>query len=63
MGHWKGVCRPWGGPVELFDLQADVGERQNVAGSHPDVVAKVRAVLKEAHEPSPLWKVRDAKQR
>lgn len=30
--------------LELFDLESDVGESQNVAGDHPDVVARLAAL-------------------
>jgi uncharacterized sulfatase len=33
-------------PMSLFDLRNDPGEQQNVAGAHPDVVAR----LKERHD-------------
>lgn len=29
-------------PVELYDLNADIGERQNVAAAHPDIVERLR---------------------
>ena len=56
LGDWKGVVRPFGGNLELYDLRTDLGERHDVAAAHPDVVARIRAILKEAHVPSPLWK-------
>jgi arylsulfatase A-like enzyme len=57
MGDWKGVARPFGGAIELYDLKNDPGETRDLAGSQPDVVARIRAALKEAHVPSPLWKL------
>lgn len=27
----------------LFDLEADPGEQQNIAGQHPDIVADLKA--------------------
>lgn len=57
MGDWKGVCRPFWGEVELYDLKRDLGETHDVAARHPEVVARIRAAMKEAHVPSPLWKV------
>ena len=59
MGRWKGVVKPLGGSrVELFDLQTDISETKNVAAENEDIVKKIRAAIKEAHVPSPLWKVR-----
>ena len=39
-GDWKAVRLKPDGPIELYDLRADVGEQQNVAGRTPDLVAK-----------------------
>lgn len=53
MGSWKGVR--FGGtkePVELYDLDADIGETRNVANGHPDVVAKITAIMEEARSNS-----------
>jgi hypothetical protein len=58
MGNWKGVLRPFGSQnVELYDLSRDPEERRDVAAGHPDVVASIIAAAREAHVPSPLWKV------
>jgi uncharacterized sulfatase len=61
MGNWKGVSKPFGGDIELFDLQSDIGEQNNVAARHAEIVEKMRAAIKEAHIPSPLWKVSASK--
>jgi arylsulfatase A-like enzyme len=53
MGRWKGVR--FGGtaePVELYDLGADPGESNNVAAAHPDIVEKLRDIMKAAREGS-----------
>jgi arylsulfatase A-like enzyme len=57
MGDWKGVALPFGGAIELYNLKEDPGEQRNVAGRHPEVVARIRAAMKEAHTPSPLWQL------
>ena len=61
LGSWKGVCKPLGGNVELYDLRTDPGEQKNVAADHPDLVARVRDTLKTAHTPSPHWQIAPAK--
>ena len=59
MGDWKGVRLT--GPVgsesltELYDLASDPAELRDVAGSHPDVVAQLVQVMREAHAPSELF--------
>ncbi len=35
------------GPVELYDLQGDLGQRQNVAGAHTQRVAAMQALLQQ----------------
>ncbi|MFJ4681333.1 arylsulfatase [Kitasatospora sp. NPDC088783] len=46
-GRWKGV-RPAGGPVELYDVFADIGERSDVATAHPDLVGQAERLLADA---------------
>ena len=46
MGSWKGLR--FGGtkePLELYDLNADIGETHNVAADHPDVVKRITAIM------------------
>ena len=35
MGHWKGVRLDPKQPLELYDLNADLGEQTDVAAQHP----------------------------
>jgi uncharacterized sulfatase len=54
VGDWKAVRPQGGGPLELYDLSRDIGESKNVAAEHPDVVAKIEAILKTCRtEPRP----------
>lgn len=53
MGTWKGVRTRAGTPIELYDLRQDIGEKNNVAVAHPDIVAKIDKVMVAAHVDSP----------
>jgi arylsulfatase A-like enzyme len=53
-GRWKGV-RANRGPLELYDLQQDLGEQHDLAGDHPDDVRRLAALLDAAHVESPDW--------
>jgi len=50
MGDWK-AYRQAGEPLELFNLAKDPSEKRDLAESKPDLVAKMEAVIKEAHQP------------
>jgi len=41
--------------VELYNLQSDFREINNVADKNPTIVNKMIKLMKEAHEPSPFW--------
>ena len=56
MGKWKAVRNAHDKPLELYNLEAEIGEAHDVAEKHPDVVARMHAILKEAHVPSAIWK-------
>jgi len=39
------------GGVELYDLESDIGEKENVAGEHPEIVAKLLALARSFRMP------------
>ncbi len=45
MGVWKGVRLNPGVPVELYDLSRDIGEKENVASQHPEIVREIAALM------------------
>jgi arylsulfatase A-like enzyme len=53
-GKWK-VIRPSGKPIQLYDLEADVSEKNNLAKQHPERVAEFAAALEQARTPSRSW--------
>ncbi len=54
LGEWKAV-RKWGDPLELYNLSDDIGEENDVAMEHPDLVAKFEAMMIEIRTPSRYW--------
>lgn len=52
MGKWKGIKQNVGknsdAPLELYDLEADIGESKNLAAKHPEVAAKIERIMLEA---------------
>lgn len=55
MGEWKAVRLAPGKPLELYNLVRDIGETENVAGGHPDVVARIEECLNTARTKSEIW--------
>ena len=55
-GKWKAIREPmFTGEIQLYNLEEDIDESENVADQHPEVVEAMRQMMEEAHEPSPLW--------
>jgi arylsulfatase A-like enzyme len=55
--RWKAIRQPMAtGEAELYDLQRDLSERQNVAEAHPEVVRQMEDVMRKSHTPSSRWK-------
>jgi len=55
LGRWKAVRLKPAGKLELYDLQTDLGEKNNIADRHPDVVAKMEQYLTTARTESKFW--------
>jgi len=57
MGKWKAVRQNVDAPIELYDLSTDLGETNDIAAQHPEVVERVRVLLKTARTDSEDWPV------
>ena len=58
IGKWKGIRSVKNGKIiELYDLEADIGETANVAASHPNVVNRIAAYMDKAVTPHPRYEV------
>ncbi len=61
MGKWKAIRmklhkKSDSAPIELYDLSKDLEEQSNVAAKYPEVVEKMKQLMKEAHTPNPNFK-------
>ena len=56
-GAWKAIQQPMDSSVRLYDLSKDLGEEHDVAAQHPDVVARLKAMMKAAYTPHPNGKM------
>ena len=58
-GNWKAVRNKVADKFELYDLSKDIGEEHNVAAEHPEVMAKIDAICREAHTPERKYEPAD----
>ena len=54
-GRWKWLRDLAAGTESLYDLAADPAEATDLAGEHPDVVARLRGYAAEAHVPHAVY--------
>ncbi len=59
MGKWKGVVYDAGlqqqQPLQLFDLEKDPFEKNDIAAQYPKVVAEIKAIIEREHRPVKDW--------
>ncbi len=62
MGNWKAtrqnMIREGNMEIELYDLSHDIGEEKNVAAEHPDVIARMTEIMKDARVPAEKFRFR-----
>jgi len=65
MGKWKGIKRNLrktpDAPLELYDLEKDIGEQENVAKQNPEIAAKIEKIMVEGRTEPAVKKFRFGK--
>jgi arylsulfatase A-like enzyme len=58
-GNWKAVknnvLKAPNAPMELYNLSKDIGEKNNLANQHPEVIKEMKAIFKDARTPSNIF--------
>lgn len=55
LGPWKGV-KHRNGSFELFRLDQDLGEQNDLAATHQSVVTQLSIEMERSHQDNPMWK-------
>ncbi len=55
MGDWKGVRLSPNGPLELYNVQNDPSETNNIAAENPEVVAQITGLIDQARIDDENW--------
>lgn len=55
MGDWKMIVIK--GIPSLYNLGTDLREERDVSDEHPDIVKRMKQIIKEQHTPNPYFKV------
>ena len=55
LGDWKAVRLRPNQKIQLFDLKTDIGEKNDVADQHPEIVAKIREILTKGRTESEVF--------
>ncbi len=53
--NWKAVTTTFDGPIQLFNLQTDIGETRDLAAQFPDIARRMKTIMDGQHVPTPTW--------
>jgi len=57
-GDWKGLRLKPNQKIQLFNLKTDISEKTDVAGEHPDIVARVEEIFAKGRTESDVFPLR-----
>jgi len=60
MSNWKGIRtnlkkKNMDSSIQLYNLEEDIGEKNNVASQHPEIVEKIKKIMIQEHTESELF--------
>ena len=55
-GDWKTIQQPIRGNIRLYNLQEDIGEENDIAADHEEIVARMEEAMDKAYAPSSRWR-------
>ena len=63
MGNFKAIQPGANKPFELYDLSKDIGEQNNIASKHTEILEKMKAYARQSHTENLIGVVLDADKR
>lgn len=57
LGKWKGIRLGQGTPLQLYNLEDDPGETQDLAAQHPEVADRLAQIMERAMTPSDRYPI------
>lgn len=52
---WKAIRKGKKQPIMLYDLETDRGEQLDLSARHPDVVKRLKKLMKKSRRESDIW--------
>ena len=65
MGYWKGArqqLQKGATAIQLYNLADDIGEKNDLAAKHPDIVARIEKIMKAEHVASAIFPLKSIDQ-
>jgi arylsulfatase A-like enzyme len=59
MGNWKVVRLAPSKKIELYDVTIDIGEENNIADQHPELIEKAKQIFKNVRTDEDSWPLKD----
>lgn len=55
IGKWKGVRHNPTKNIELYDLESDISESNDLSKEHPEIIEKIKNILETSRTKSDIW--------